>query len=179
MSDVPLPQEVLVSILLRLPICLRWVLLSWFVTHFCLPFFLGANASLKLNVWLERKFPYNFLLVYCRGQGVCVSGALYLLVNQIPDPAKNNLMVSYDLASQIFQLVPPPEYPDDSLSMDLGVLGGYLSVVCKCETYNVDIWAMREYGVKESWSKLVAFRIRNDMTSDFLSARPIIYLKKR
>ncbi|KAI3805465.1 hypothetical protein L1987_27874 [Smallanthus sonchifolius] len=138
MSDVLLPQEVLVSILLRLPVksLLQFRSVSkslCALTDKIVSFCQSSSATIHEN----RQ----------NCQGVCVNGALHLLVNHIPDPAKHNLMVSYDLASQIFQLVPQPEYPDDYLSMDLGVLGGCLCVVCKRETYNVDIWVMRSRDV--------------------------------
>ncbi|KAI3754523.1 hypothetical protein L1987_54310 [Smallanthus sonchifolius] len=100
--------------------------------------------SLKLNMWQseEQIFPYKFFPVPCSGQGVCVSGAVHWLVNQKPGPVMDCLIVALDLASQRFESVPQPEYSDNYVALDLGILGGCLCVVGNGEMRDVDVWVM-------------------------------------
>ncbi|KAJ0800166.1 putative F-box domain-containing protein [Helianthus annuus] len=134
--------------------------------------------SLKLNMWrsVEQRFPYYFNLALCQGQGVCVNSALHWVVSKKPHLG-NDLLVSFDLASQSFQLVPHPECFNSDMVTSLGVLGGCLCVVGYRELRSIDVWVMGEYGVKESWSKLVALTLGNVSRCVFLSVRPITYLK--
>ncbi|KAJ0591888.1 putative F-box domain-containing protein [Helianthus annuus] len=136
--------------------------------------------SLNFERWLpvEQTFPYDFLLVSCRGQGACVSGAVHWLLNQKPDSDNDYLMVSFDLASQSFQSVPLPEFFNNYENIDIGVFEGCLCVVGS-GGYCVDVWVMGEYEVKESWSKLLALTSRVRITCGSPSIRPILYLKNR
>ncbi|MFS7917729.1 putative F-box domain-containing protein [Helianthus anomalus] len=136
--------------------------------------------SLNFERWLpvEQTFPYDFLLVSCRGQGACVSGAVHWLLNQKPDSDNDYLMVSFDLASQSFQSVPLPEFFNNYENIDIGVFEGCLCVVGS-GGYCVDVWVVGEYEVKESWSKLLALTSRVRITCGSPSIRPILYLKNR
>lgn len=49
--------------------------------------------------------------------------------------------------------VPKPNYEGEDNPFELGVLGGWLCVVDHLKSRS-DIWVMKEYGVKESWTKL-------------------------
>ncbi|KAF3674658.1 putative F-box/kelch-repeat protein-like isoform X3 [Capsicum annuum] len=40
----------------------------------------------------------------------------------------------------------------------LGVLGSDLSVLCNNTWRHTDVWVMKEYGVKESWTKMLAIK---------------------
>ncbi|XP_057802950.1 F-box/kelch-repeat protein At3g23880-like [Salvia miltiorrhiza] len=58
-------------------------------------------------------------------------------------------MVSFDLKREVFEVVELPE-------PCIGVIGERLAVYERCRSLRcVDIWMMKEYGVKESWEKVV------------------------
>ncbi|XP_073045527.1 F-box protein At3g07870-like [Primulina eburnea] len=72
------------------------------------------------------------------------------------------LISSFDLAAETFKFVPPPahfslQYIDKISSINIGVLKNCL---CICYIYKdtvFEVWLMKEYGVKESWTR--QFRI--------------------
>ncbi|XP_060178561.1 F-box/kelch-repeat protein At3g23880-like [Lycium barbarum] len=47
----------------------------------------------------------------------------------------------------------------------LGVLGSDLSVLCNYTWCHADVWVMKEYGVKESWTKMFTIRSPDDFRS--------------
>ncbi|XP_076917578.1 F-box protein CPR1-like [Bidens hawaiensis] len=87
------------------------------------------------------------------------------------------LIYAFDLASQSFHTVPQPQYPNSYRAIDLGILEGSLCVVCTDEKNSVDVWVMREYGIKKSWSKLVVLTLANSMSWPYPFVKPIMYLK--
>ncbi|KAK9291412.1 hypothetical protein L1049_019359 [Liquidambar formosana] len=84
-----------------------------------------------------------------------VNGALHWLVVWRPIP---DFIHSFHFGSEQFGVVPAPaefrsiekEFND---YMRLGVLGGCLSICDFSNSDHIDIWIMKNYGVKESWSK--------------------------
>ncbi|GKE81064.1 F-box associated domain containing protein [Tanacetum coccineum] len=66
-------------------------------------------------------------------------------------------IVSFDLETETYDEVLHPEYDEGNKTLDLGVLGGWLCVVCNYDTnHMVDVWVMKHYGEKDSWTKLVS-----------------------
>ncbi|KAF2299327.1 hypothetical protein GH714_031567 [Hevea brasiliensis] len=53
-----------------------------------------------------------------------------------------------------FREVPAPESIGENLSIDLGVVGKWLSLTANYECMRLDVWVMKEYGVEESWTRL-------------------------
>ncbi|KAI3803929.1 hypothetical protein L1987_32095 [Smallanthus sonchifolius] len=131
--------------------------------------------SLKTEVWKEiGDFPYR--LCSRKYLNVFTNGALHWLVSRQPEVKVGFLIAAFDLATEEFTLVPQPDFANEKVQVNLGVLGGCLSVVCNYPKCNVDVWVMRSYGVKDSWSKLIStadVKIIKDL--DFL--RPIVYSK--
>ncbi|KAL9165480.1 hypothetical protein ABFS82_06G173500 [Erythranthe guttata] len=64
-------------------------------------------------------------------------------------------IVSFDLASGVCGNVARPSYVETDFSPSLGVLGGCLCVLSNSRKSSVDVWVMKEYGVSESWTKIV------------------------
>ncbi|KAB1208693.1 hypothetical protein CJ030_MR6G006735 [Morella rubra] len=63
-------------------------------------------------------------------------------------------IISFDLADEQFQEVPTPDCNTlNRRKYHLVVLGGCLSAAVYCNYGKLEIWVMREYGVKESWIK--------------------------
>lgn len=143
--------------------------------------FVNSNVivySLKLNAWqsVEKEFPYNFYPRSVSGSisnGVCVNGAIHWIVTQ-NRYTLNNLICAFDLASQSFRLVPQVDYSEEYVEVNVGILGGCLCVICNDE-FTVDIWVMGEYGVNESWRKLLSLTMPDDY--HLPSVRPVVYSK--
>ncbi|XP_076935802.1 F-box protein CPR1-like [Bidens hawaiensis] len=113
----------------------------------------------------------------CRSQAVCVSGMINYLVNRRSGPGLDCVIVAFELASQSFHLVSLPECSNNYKAVHLALLGGCLCVVGNIGMYSVDVWVMGEYGVKESWNKLVAWTLAGSARHYNAYVEPIIYLK--
>ncbi|GAA0159558.1 hypothetical protein LIER_38891 [Lithospermum erythrorhizon] len=96
--------------------------------------------------------------------GVFAVGALHWVVgSSMFSPLQH--IFAFDLATEKCQLVPQPEcYVSEESHMDLAVLRGHLCLLFSFEREYADIWIMKDYGVKESWTKLASF-----VNSDLLS----------
>ncbi|KAK3036761.1 hypothetical protein RJ639_029726 [Escallonia herrerae] len=107
--------------------------------------------------------------------GVLVSGALHWVVRRDPE-SKANLVCGFDLGSEEYRLIPLPEFSDEDFHMSVNELGGCLCVVCNYHFLYTDIWVMKVYGVKESWTKLFSVAQPRDIDS-FEYVRPLAYSK--
>lgn len=129
--------------------------------------------SVGSNSWHRaEKFPRYRKLQ--RAGGVLAGGALHWVVTEDPDSYNPGLIVGFDLGSEAFNLVPQPEYSNANFFMDLQSLGGCLSLICNYYLDRVDIWIMENYGVKESWSKLISVA-QPGVVGPFHHVRPIAY----
>lgn len=63
-------------------------------------------------------------------------------------------IASFDLGSLEFGRVERPSYPDSGFNECMGVIGGCLSMLCDYKSH-LDVWIMKEYGVRESWDRVV------------------------
>ena len=61
-----------------------------------------------------------------------------------------NKIIGFDLGTEEFVEVPQPECADMNYLLDVGVLEGCLYAVCNYDQVSVDVWVMKEYGVKET-----------------------------
>ncbi|XP_074326237.1 F-box protein CPR1-like [Apium graveolens] len=120
--------------------------------------------SLKSNLWRRiEDFPYVFSSVRgpigcVRDQSVLVNGALHWLVT-LRSESEDTRVVSFDLATEEYGLIQLPEFLDWKLKslMKVGELGGRLCLYCELRRldYNLDVWVMNSYGVKDSWTRLL------------------------
>lgn len=63
-------------------------------------------------------------------------------------------LVSFDLADEQFREIPKPEFGSLSrCNYHLVILDGCLSAAAYCSYGKMEIWVMKEYGVRESWVK--------------------------
>ena len=139
--------------------------------------------SLKSNSWRGIKdipnyirylFQLGYLLFYRRGYATLAGGALHWVV-----PAGFGwycMIVAFDLVAEEFRIVPQPDHVDGGFVMDLGVLEGQLLMICNYGNDFVDVWVMKEYGLKESWTKL--FKVsQSSLNRDFGQVMPLAYSK--
>ncbi|XP_038715896.1 F-box protein CPR1-like isoform X2 [Tripterygium wilfordii] len=115
--------------------------------------------SLKSDSWrrvfsllsLYRPFYHKYFHRWC---GVLAGGALHWVSPRDPVNDRPNFIIGFDLRSEEFYRVSQPDYETYNFDLDLSVLGGCLSALCNYNSQCVDVWVMKEYGVKESWTKL-------------------------
>ncbi|RAL54472.1 hypothetical protein DM860_001600 [Cuscuta australis] len=99
--------------------------------------------------------------VLLNAAGKYVNGKIHWAM--CPDGVTGSLeIVSLDLSKEVFGKVGQPDYGERPSELTLGVLCGDLCVICQYEMYQMDLWVMREYGVVESWTKIVAIPPTDD-----------------
>ncbi|XP_060190420.1 F-box protein At3g07870-like [Lycium barbarum] len=82
-----------------------------------------------------------------------VDGAVHWVSSGYDGPKLVDRIVAFDLENEVFRVIPHPDFDSGRLNYTLGVLQGCLSATrFKVQDY-VEIWIMKDYGVKESWTK--------------------------
>ncbi|CAI0374067.1 unnamed protein product [Linum tenue] len=113
--------------------------------------------SLRENSWRRiRDFPYE--IVFKRCHGVHVNNALHWVVYRSGGSEGEKSIVALDLCSEECRVIEQPNYGGRKFHLNVGELGGCLAVTANYYLKRVDVWVMKEYGVKESWGKLLTVR---------------------
>ncbi|PSR85300.1 F-box/kelch-repeat protein [Actinidia chinensis var. chinensis] len=102
-----------------------------------------------------EEFPYDLVATT---QGTCANGVIHWIASRRQN---NYVIVCFDFVEERFKEVPKPDCLGETSKFDLGVLDGCLCVVLPLDTSQkeFEVWAMKEYGVKESWTKLIDIEI--------------------
>ncbi|XP_058203810.1 F-box/kelch-repeat protein At3g23880-like [Rhododendron vialii] len=126
--------------------------------------------SLRTDSWRQiRGFPQFFPLDHF---GTYLNGALHWTRFTKP-----NVIICLDLANETFGEVLEPDYRDGYSSRSLlNALNGCLCILCSYDYYS-DIWVMKEYGIRESWTKLVVIPYVTHPSSGTPSSKPFYILK--
>lgn len=129
--------------------------------------------SLKSNSWTRvQDFPVDVRSI--PRHATFVSGVLHWI-----SYGEMSSIVAFDLQTEEFRILPAPEYKYP-VQMVIGSLEGHLWVNCFlnrsdrrfCDPMPIaDTWIMEEYGVQESWTKLVP------ATGPLNDQQPVIYSK--
>ncbi|KAK6930062.1 F-box domain [Dillenia turbinata] len=128
--------------------------------------------SLRSNSWKRiEDFPCGFPT---NETGKFLSGQLHFVAFDNVDLASPLLIVSLDLASEAYNVVPLPVY-DRDLELSLGVLGEHLCAICNYHSSHADIWLMKEYNWSDSWIKLMTVEFSDENL--FLYAKPLCLTK--
>lgn len=137
--------------------------------------------SLKLDVWKDgQDCPYWLVK---EDFGTYAAGALHWIGSK--KPHGELILVSLDLGSEIFEEVPYPENLGKPFRLNLGALGECLCLLAasghttRTDAKNhvldhVDVWAMKDYGVRQSWVKLFTVE-QLEGRQHFGYLRPIAY----
>ncbi|KAL0283989.1 UNVERIFIED_CONTAM: F-box protein CPR1 [Sesamum angustifolium] len=110
----------------------------------------GKVYSLKTNSWRRIKDkdggPFD-------EGGKFVSGKLHWGRKSGQDLRWD--IFSFDLEREVYGVVEQPSYPQGGFKPSLGVIDGCLCVLCDCCDNRLDVWLLKEYGVRESWSRVL------------------------
>ncbi|KEH21502.1 putative F-box domain-containing protein [Medicago truncatula] len=120
--------------------------------------------TLGTNSWKSiQEFPFGVVPI---GQsGKFLSGTINWLTSIDLQRESPRFIVSFDLGKESYQKVLPPDYGgvDVCHFLALGVLRDCLCLASRDDTYSVkDVWVMKEYGNRESWTKLFNVSYRGD-----------------
>ncbi|CAI9772593.1 unnamed protein product [Fraxinus pennsylvanica] len=111
--------------------------------------------NLGTNEWRSiGEAPYR--LEKRSSPGVLLSGRLHWMSQRGNyNWRRDRIIVSFDLVDDSFQEIPRPDTGRSWTNGHLAVLGGCLSAAVPFRGGNgaLDIWVMKEYGVKDSWVK--------------------------
>ncbi|CAN4092894.1 unnamed protein product [Withania somnifera] len=97
-----------------------------------------------------------------------VNGKLHWVNNVIGGFHKDKNIISIDLVDEKWGKVEQPCYGGVNFFLKLEVLGSDLSVVCNFMKSHANVWIMREYGVKESWTKTYTVKYPDCYFSPFV-----------
>ncbi|XP_059316057.1 F-box/kelch-repeat protein At3g23880-like [Lycium ferocissimum] len=112
--------------------------------------------SLRTNSWKKIK---GFVSGYIYGNsGVLLNGIVHWDTRPHHDfNGCYNYIVSFDLETEKQGKIELPSYENEDVHWDLISSRDSLFGFCHCESQGeVDIWVMKEYGVKESWTKFAS-----------------------
>ncbi|MCD9646951.1 hypothetical protein HAX54_037208 [Datura stramonium] len=123
--------------------------------------------SVRKGLWMElENSPYDHSLTD-RASGVLVNGALHWLACRTSE--YSTVIAAFDLSDEKFSEVPGPTILKNNCFMcNLAALKGCLCIstsICP-DKDTITFWMMKEYGVKESWTK---FKITEPNLDDSLS----------
>ncbi|KAM3358730.1 F-box/kelch-repeat protein isoform X1 [Capsicum galapagoense] len=103
--------------------------------------------NLKSDSWRTLDDIQSEMIYY--GSGKLLNGKLHWVTTVVYGGWG---VMSIDLVDEKCRKVEHPCYGVENYFLTLGVLGSDLSVLCSHK--RTDVWVMKEYGVKESWTKL-------------------------
>lgn len=118
--------------------------------------------TLGTNFWKNiQEFPFGGVPVECSGK--FVSKTINWLASKHESRESPCFIVSLDLENETYQEVPKPDFGEvgDNF-LTLGVLRDFL-----CMLSGHDVWLMKEYGIKDSWTKLYTVSYMRDPNKSY------------
>ncbi|KAL6291135.1 hypothetical protein ACE6H2_008645 [Prunus campanulata] len=123
---------------------------------------LAEVYSIATSSWTSLDFVSPSCILRVRESQAFVNGTLHWPVLRRTDYGNEYFILTFDVSSKLFREMPVPKslICDFKLGLKLSVSGDGKSIALfsmdsKCEDRFLDIWVMKEYGIKESWTKLI------------------------
>ncbi|PQP97715.1 F-box/kelch-repeat protein [Prunus yedoensis var. nudiflora] len=123
---------------------------------------LAEVYSIASSSWTSLDFVSPSCILRVRESQAFVNGTLHWPVLRRTDYGNEYFILTFDVSSKLFREMPVPKslICDFRLGLKLSVSGDGKSIALfsmdsKCEDRFLDIWVMKEYGIKESWTKLI------------------------
>ncbi|KAK9078956.1 hypothetical protein SSX86_000625 [Deinandra increscens subsp. villosa] len=123
--------------------------------------------SLKKGNWHKiAAFPHGIPL---DDSGKFSNGALHWAASKDFGSTYSWMIVSLDLAKETYGEILQPVYDEGDKDLTLGALEECLCVLCNYRGIRAELWVMKVYGVKDSWTKLVSIPYFTDPGRDQFS----------
>ncbi|CAB4308550.1 unnamed protein product [Prunus armeniaca] len=124
------------------------------ITPRCVHFenWLLANDSKAIS--LQMRYPYKFDRMQ---KGVLLNGALHwLLMDRVGVEHQSSVIISFNLAEENVREIPLPLASIDTRNY---IVGAFRDCLCLIHSgvdggMHNEFWIMKEYGVRESWTKI-------------------------
>lgn len=130
--------------------------------------------SSKSNTWRKiGNFPYQ--VPYKRVWGVHLNGALHTAVKAWDAGDLSWSIKAFDVRTEQHYDLPKPDFTGLDMEFSVEILGGCLCLIRPRMKYRTDMWIMKEYGVKESWTKLLS--IAPPEVEPYVTICPLVYSK--
>ncbi|KAL0443030.1 UNVERIFIED_CONTAM: F-box protein CPR1 [Sesamum latifolium] len=130
--------------------------------------------SLKSNSWKRVEDYPHILPSGKRVWGVYLNDALHTVVKHCHHCES---IMAFDLGTAEHHELPRPDLTGENIGVaSVEVMGGYLTVLVPRKMNRSEIWVMKEYGVKESWTKLLCFA--PPLPEPYMNLTPLAYLNK-
>ncbi|KAF7837207.1 F-box/kelch-repeat protein [Senna tora] len=107
---------------------------------------LGSNSWRRIQEF-PSGVPYDDM-------GKFVSGTLNWLASRTSASRSSFVVISLDLGKESYVELSQPDYEAGVSTLTLGVLRDCLCILSHYGTYS-NVWIMKDFGVKESWTKLL------------------------
>ncbi|XVF62526.1 hypothetical protein PTKIN_Ptkin09bG0015400 [Pterospermum kingtungense] len=119
--------------------------------------------SLRTSSWRRIK-DFPFRLKYPHSNGILTNHALHWMVCKKFSSDTKTFVVAFDLGTEEYRVVPLPDGLGEVVGMRIIASGGSLCLIASDRLVDViGIWVMEEYGVKESWNKLIPLKHPDDL----------------
>jgi F-box interacting protein len=99
-----------------------------------------------------------------------VNGTIDWLVSKMYPTKNQHVIASFDLRNESYQeLLLPDCGAVDVYNLSLGALGVLSN--CLCMVFRHHVWVMKEYGNKNSWTKLFAINYMPDLPKSYATIK--------
>ncbi|XP_058775511.1 F-box/kelch-repeat protein At3g23880-like [Vicia villosa] len=132
--------------------------------------------TLGTNIWKNiDEFPFG-TVPHPKKSGKYVSGTINWLASS-RHRSSPHFIVSLDLGNESYQkLLLPPDYAEVNTNSFLALtLDVFRDCLCIISGHDHDVWLMKEYGKKESWTKLFTISYKQDPSLSFFLEK-VIYV---
>ncbi|KAL7595314.1 hypothetical protein Lser_V15G29594 [Lactuca serriola] len=116
--------------------------------------------SLKTGNWKRIGDFHNGFSMDCSVK--YLNGVLHWMSIQDSGSSYSWTIASLDLAKETYGEILQPVYDEFRTHLKLGALREWLCVLCDYSQIRADVWVMKVYGVKDSWTKLVSIPYSTD-----------------
>ncbi|XP_058182236.1 F-box protein CPR1-like [Rhododendron vialii] len=141
----------------ELPFCALYGLCYDSTAHDYKVFIVSQESETSVAIYSSRNNSWNLVMdnryyLYASEHQAIVNGAVHWVM--CSREFDSWVIVYFDLVEEKFKEVPPPSLWNEDDEMNLVVLRGFLCVYCDIGVRQIEVYAMKEYGKKESWARL-------------------------